>query len=261
MEYQTQPPPPDVQQGTPPNDASRGDGGADAGADAGLSQVLDQMQAMAQGQPVTIRHLIDHLADRGPAVAVFLMSAPFVFIPVPGLSTAVGLAVFGLSLALMVGGRPWIPGFIGRRHISPENLRRFAQGTRRVLDKLQRVVRPRMQWLTAPGLYQRLVGLSLLLATVLFALPLPIPGNNIPPAIGMCLLSLGLLQRDGLIVLIGHVYNLVLWVALVVAVIVFWNVVDDKVRSLWHRVAGEPAATQPVAALADWVTAAVAHLM
>ncbi|HLL88344.1 MAG TPA: exopolysaccharide biosynthesis protein [Tepidisphaeraceae bacterium] len=230
------------------------------GVDRGLAEVLAELEAMGAegGGGITIRTLIDRLADRGPAVAVFLLSAPFVFIPIPGLSTVVGLAVFGLSLAIIVGGRPWLPGFIAGRHVSPENLRRFSQGTGRVLAKLQKFVRRRMSWLTAPGLYQRLVGVSLVSATVLFALPLPIPGNNIPPAIGMSLLALGLIQRDGLLVLIGHVYTLLLWVALIVAVVVFWNVVDDKLRAVWHKLfgGGDPAATQPVvtalSAAVDW---------
>src|SRR5687768_15279928 len=72
---------------------------------AGLEEELKKLQMLAQGNAIPIRTLIESLAERGPALAVFLMSAPFIFIPVPGLSTAVGLAVFGLSIAVAVGGK------------------------------------------------------------------------------------------------------------------------------------------------------------
>lgn len=204
---------------------------------SGLAEELKRLQEEAGDQPVTVAKLIERLSDRGPAAAILLMSAPFVVIPIPGLSTAVGLAVFGLSLAVVIGGRPWMPGFVGRRQISPDNLRRLANGTERVLGWFRKLVKPRMNWLCV-GPNRRLAGVTLLAGTIAFALPLPIPGNNIPPAIGMVLLSLGLVQRDGLLVLVGHVYTWLMWAVFVVLGIVFWNVVASQAGEIWGKVAG-----------------------
>lgn len=229
----------------PPNEAIVGPGPAGTAAAAGaaieeaagLAEELKLLEAEADDEPMPVARLIERLSDRGPAAAILLMSAPFVVIPVPGLSTAVGLAVFGLSLAVVVGGRPWMPGFVGRRQISPENLRRLSNGTDRVLRWFNKVVKPRMSWLcTGPNV--RLAGVTLLAATIAFALPLPIPGNNIPPAIGMVLLSLGLVQRDGLLVLIGHVYTWTMWAVFIVLGVVFWNTVVLRAGEIWEKVTG-----------------------
>jgi hypothetical protein len=39
------------------------------------------------------------------------------------------------------------------------------------------------------------------------ALPLPIPLVNLIPAVALILLAVGLLQRDGLAVLLGHIFT------------------------------------------------------
>lgn len=184
--------------------------------------------------PITLTQLVTVLEDRGHAVAIILLVAPFVIIPIPGLSTIVGLAVIALSLGILLNRRPWLPSFIGKRHITPEGLHRIVSGTTRVLSKIEKLIKPRMEWLTGKS-WHWLIGLSLIFATIALALPIPIPGNNIPPAIGILLLALGLLERDGLFVLIGHIYTLALWVLLLVAAAFFWEAIDSYVHRLFSR--------------------------
>ena len=51
------------------------------------------------------------------------------------------------------------------------------------------------------SLVERLLGLVLLLLAILVALPIPFA--NQPPAVAQGLISLGLIERDGMVVLIG----------------------------------------------------------
>ncbi len=185
--------------------------------------------------PITLAQLVAVLEDRGHAVAIILLVAPFVIIPIPGLSTIVGLAVIALSMGILLNRKPWLPGFLGKRHITPEGLHRIVGGTTRVLSKVEKLVKPRMEWLTGKS-WHWLIGISLIFATIALALPIPIPGNNIPPAIGILLLALGLLERDGLFVLIGHLYTLVLWILLLVVAVIFWEAIDTYVHRLFLRV-------------------------
>ena len=67
----------------------------------------------------------------------------------------------------------------------------------------------------------RLVGvLCLVLALVLF---LPIPFGNIPPAIAISVIALGLLARDGAWVLVGSAIG-------VVSIAIVWGVVVALLR-------------------------------
>ena len=194
----------------------------------GLADDLRRLEEEANGMPITLDAIVAALQDRGHAVVIILLTAPFVILPIPGLSTIVGLAVIVLAFGILLNKKPWLPRFIGKRPISPEGLHRIIGGTNRVL----RCVEKRMTGKSWHGL----IGVSLILCTIALALPIPVPGNNIPPAIGILLLALGLLERDGLLVLIGHLYTLVLWAGLIALSFFFWDAVDSYVLRLLARV-------------------------
>ena len=194
----------------------------------GLADDLQRLREAANGVPITVDALLKALADRGHAVIILLLTAPFVFIPIPGLSTVVGLAVMGLSLGVLLNTGAWVPKFIRRRELTPETLERLINGTNRTLGKLSRFVKPRMQWMTGRS-WHWLAGISLFAANIAFALPGP-PGNNIPPALAMSLLALGLLERDGLILIVGHILTWVTWAAIIILLVFFWDLVDGYVQ-------------------------------
>jgi hypothetical protein len=197
---------------------------------------MDALLARANGQSITMQQMIDALQDRGHAVLLILLTAPFAVIPIPGFSTIGGAVIMCIAASLTLGFKPWVPGFIARKEISNERLTKLVHAVDIVFGKIGKMIKPRMQWLvTLPGSHFFL-GLSIMAATVALALPIPIPGNNIPPAICILILAFGLLERDGVMVIIGHVYNLLMWIAMFVAVYLFWAVVVTTIMGYWNRV-------------------------
>ena len=96
----------------------------------------------------------------------------------------------------------WLPANLRRGGIATADLR---QGLPRVLPWLERVEavsKPRLSFLFG-SVGQRLIGV---VCTVLaLVLILPIPLGNILPAAAVSVLSLALVQRDGLLALVGYV--------------------------------------------------------
>lgn len=210
------------------------DAQAPAAESPGLAADLQRLEDAANGMPITIDRLLETLSERGNAVAILILSAPFIFIPIPGLSTAMAIVILGLSIGVIVGGKPWLPGFVRRRELSPETLHRLISGTRRLLNKVGGMVRPRMVWLAHRSQHW-LIGISLIVTTIMFALPLPIPGNNIPPAIVLVSLSLGLIERDGLLVLLGHVGTVVMCLALALCAFLFWESIGSRMGAFFSH--------------------------
>jgi hypothetical protein len=200
-------------------------------AETGLAGDLSRLTVRANGEPITT------LADRGNVVAIILLSAPFVVIPIPGISTAVGGVILALSVAVMFSSNPWLPGWVRRKSVSFETLSKLVNGSKRVLKFMQKFMEPRIAWFATPKL-NWLHGLSLVAASVALMLPIPIPMNNAPPAIGILLLALGLLERDGLMLLIGHIYTWIMWLILIIVAIVFWSAVSGYVTNGWSKVSG-----------------------
>jgi hypothetical protein len=226
-----------------------------AGAeDRRLADDLDALLKHADGKPISVGEVMQVLSDRGHAVLILLLAGPFVFIPIPGLSTAFGLALIILGGCVMLGVKPWLPNFICRRQIRYELLTKIVHGVERVLKWVEKIAKPRLGFMTHRGMNWA-SGLTLISLAFLFALPIPIPGNNIPPALGMVIVAFGLLERDGLLVLVGHAYNLILIAVLFLAGNLLWRsiqVITDKLG--WTQ----PATQHSMLDLLDlWNTASV----
>jgi hypothetical protein len=58
----------------------------------------------------------------------------------------------------------------------------------------------------------RLIGLGIVIPVLGLMLPLPIPFSNSIPALAVVLLAIGMLEKDGLCVLLGHLTAVATWV-------------------------------------------------
>lgn len=139
---------------------------------------------------------------------------------IPGISTLAGLAMLVPAVQMAMGFRaPRLPRFIRRRRIGASALR--ALGGRAVpwIERIERYVRPRLIPLTMPPVQIAIGILTLGLALLVM---LPVPFSNLPPALAVLCFSLGLFERDGLLIGLGLVLAVVaLAIGSVMAVILY----------------------------------------
>lgn len=182
-----------------------------------LSSDLAELTLRSKGKSLTVGELQTELRGRGVAMLLLLLALPFCFLPVPGLSTPFGIAVLLIGTRLAFGQKPWLPEFIRNRRISEPRLVKVLAGGMRFARILEKVVRPRMHFLHHwPGMIN-LIGVGIVSGGLLLLLPLPIPFSNTIPAWAVVLLSAGMMERDGLLVLLGHLMTLVSWTFIILA--------------------------------------------
>jgi len=176
-----------------------------------LSTDLESLQAQVKGESLALVELKQSLKDRGTAMLLILLALPFCFIAIPGLSTPFGIAICLIGGCLMMGREPWLPRFILCRRLSSTRLAQLLTGAIRVARLLEKFVRPRLGFLHAgPGML-RLIGLGIVIASLGLMLPLPIPFSNSIPAWAVVLLAVGMMESDGLFVLLGHLTAIATW--------------------------------------------------
>ena len=176
-----------------------------------LSTDLESLQAQVKGESLTLVELKQSLKDRGTAMLLILLALPFCFIAIPGLSTPFGIAICLIGVRLVMGREPWLPRFILHRRLSSTRLAQLLTGAIRVSRQLEKFVRPRLGFLHAgPGML-RLIGLGIVIAGLGLMLPLPIPFSNSIPAWAVVLLAIGMMENDGLCVLLGHLTAIATW--------------------------------------------------
>lgn len=176
-----------------------------------LSADLAALRLRAAGKPFTVDELTKELKGRGFAMLPLLLALPFCVIPVPGLSTPFGIAVFFIGISIAAGQEPWLPAFARRKTISPARLVRILDGGIWFARTMERFVKPRMRFLQSwPGM-MNVIGLGIASGGLLLMLPLPIPFTNTIPAWAVVFLAAGIMQRDGLLVLLGFLLTLASW--------------------------------------------------
>src|SRR4029077_7327525 len=177
-----------------------------------LSADLELLQAHVKGKSLTLVELKQSLKGRGSAMLLILLALPFCFVAIPGLSTPFGIAICLIGGCLAIGREPWLPRFIMHRRLSTARSDQLLTAAIKVARQLEKFVRPRFAFLHAgPGML-RLIGLGIVIASLGLMLPLPIPFSNSIPAWAVVLLAIGMMEKDGLCVLLGHLTAMGAWI-------------------------------------------------
>lgn len=152
---------------------------------------------------LTVGDIVAVLRDRAFAVLVVLLGLPNCLPMPPPIPLVCGL-LLALVAVQIIAGRPapWLPSSLLHRSIARADVERAVLRAAPIFRRLERLSRPRMTVLET-DLAIRAIGFALLVLAIgiIFALP-PIVGQ-IPLGIAVCLLGLGLVERDGLVVLGG----------------------------------------------------------
>ena len=170
----------------------------------GTSDIVDQLleEARSDGEDgIPLGRVVDRFGRRGFGGLVLFLTLP-AFIPAPfGIFLGPMLGLTGLQL-LLGFSQPWLPQRIRRFAIPRARLQRLSQRLGNGLRRVERFARPRWPWCgEGPG--QLLSGLTVIVLGTLLALPIPF--TNWPFGIVLCLFALGLIERDGALIVFGWV--------------------------------------------------------
>jgi hypothetical protein len=179
----------------------------------------------ARADSLTVEGLVDKAEEGGFGFLIGVLA--LIAIPFVGLSTPFGLVIALLGAQLMIGlHHPWLPARARRRKLSMTMLDRVLGILTRRTRWLARLSRRRWEFVIQP----RLIGLGIVLLALGLALPLPFPGSNLIFLVPLFLYAIGILERDGLWIVLGHVGTLIDLALL----IVFGATVLAVLERLWR---------------------------
>ena len=166
-----------------------------------LSAILREI-AGRRSETISVGELMECFGGRAMGALLLVFGLACTLPLPPGSSTILGAPLVLLAPQLMIGVRaPWVPKRLRAHTIE---LAAFRKGLPRALgwlEKLEAVSRPRLAFLFGP-IGERTIGL--ICTALALVLILPIPGGNFLPGITVSVLSLSLVQRDGVLALLGH---------------------------------------------------------
>jgi hypothetical protein len=188
-----------------------------------LSAILRSLATSHDKDRISVGDLLAALEHRAIGALMFIFAVPNVLPTPPGTSTILGAPLIFLSAQLMLGRKPWLPGFISDRSLTQTEFEKVINVAAPWLERAEKLMRPRLALLARPPAEYVVGAICLLHALILI---LPIPLGNLPPAFAICLMVLGILERDGVWIILGVI-------ASVIAVAIAWGVVLALLWSAW----------------------------
>jgi len=170
------------------------------------------LRGVAESLPegtVSVRYLLSTVGEHSMLLLCIILTIPFLTpIPLPGVSTIFGAIVMLIAVGIILNRLPWLPKQVLDRPISSEQMGKVMHRGSQLSAKIERFVKPRLSVLSGTTTVNRVNGLLLLLGGTMLIMPLPfIPLSNMIPGYGILFLAIGMLQRDGLMILLGYLLN------------------------------------------------------
>jgi hypothetical protein len=200
----------------------------------------DQLQQAIDGLPpeqLSLDALLEQFGPHGLLLLTALLTLVFLIpVSIPGVSTVFGAGILLVGVSRLLRRPLWLPARLRQRQLPADKLR-SALGRGMVwVARLQKISRPhRLPSLVDRRLAETLNDAGLVLGAVLLMAPFGfVPFSNTLPALALLLLAIGLMQRDGVAVLLGHLMN--------IASVVYFGVLIGggglAVREMWQRMVG-----------------------
>jgi hypothetical protein len=153
----------------------------------------------------TLGGLIELFEEKSFAILfVLLLGVPALPLPTGGATHVFELIAVLLALQLIAGrDEIWLPERWRRLELAGDRHQRFITALMRMIRRLERFSRPRMRFLFGRRTTNVVFGLLVIGGSVAAFFAPPFTGLDTLPALGVVLLSLGVLLEDVLVVAVG----------------------------------------------------------
>jgi hypothetical protein len=153
----------------------------------------------------TLGSLVEVFEEKSFAIVfVLLLGVPALPLPTGG-ATHVFEVIAVVLAAQLIAGRTqiWLPARWCRMELAGPKQQRFIAGLMKLIRRLERFSRPRLRWLFDHRLSNVVFGVMVIAGCAGAFFAPPFTGLDTLPALGVVLISLGVLLEDFLVVVLG----------------------------------------------------------
>jgi hypothetical protein len=195
-------------------------------------KVSDDLQGWLEGDTdKTLGSLVEMFGEKSFAILfVVLLGVPALPLPTGGATHVFEIIAALLALQLIVGrDEIWLPQRWCKLELAGPKQQKFIAGLMKLIRRLERLSRPRLRFLFQTRVSNSVFGLLVLGGTAGAFFAPPFTGLDTLPALGVVLLSLGVLLEDVIVAIVG----LVVGVAGVLLEIILGSAVVHGVSSIF----------------------------
>jgi hypothetical protein len=171
-------------------------------------KVSDALEGWLEGDSdKTLGSLVEVFGEKSFAILfVLLLGVPALPLPTGGATHVFEIIAALLALQLIVGrDQIWLPQKWCKLELAGPKQQRFIAGLMKLIRRLERLSRPRLRFLFQTRVSNSVFGVLVIGGTAGAFFAPPFTGLDTLPALGVVLLSLGVLLEDVIVVALGLV--------------------------------------------------------
>ena len=174
----------------------------------------DQLAAIIEQLPpdrLTLGELLQVFGDEGLLLLTILLTLVFLIpVSIPGVSTVFGAAILLVGISRVFRRPLWLPAKLRARALPAARLRPALDGGLHWVRRLEKISKPyRLRGMVEGMLAGLFNNLAFILAALLLMAPFGfVPFSNTLPGLALLLYAIGMIQRDGTAILLGHLANI-----------------------------------------------------
>jgi hypothetical protein len=176
-----------------------------------LTGLLNELQRAAEhnGAKLSVGEIMDTIGKRsfGPLLLLGGLLGMTPVAAIPSAPTIIAVITLLVSVQLLFGRETvWIPRFLEKLSVKADRVKKAVKISRKPARVVDRMVRPRLELFTRPATDRLVAGVCVLIALCVPPLEL-LPFVAFVPSFAIAAIGLGILARDGLLVLIALIIS------------------------------------------------------
>lgn len=176
-----------------------------------LMKALDHVREIPE---ITLGTIVDNVEEEALLIVCLVSILPFMQpIPIPGLSSVLGLIVLLQGVGLLLWGKPLLTRKLKTVNIAHEKFEFIYKAANKFSNFTSKISTFKHPFANSRAM-QMICGLAIIISSGFLSLPLPIPFSNFIPALSIFLICVGLLEEDLILIVMGLGITLaVIWMA------------------------------------------------
>jgi hypothetical protein len=171
-----------------------------------FSGILKNLATDESRERISVADLLATMKDRAFGALLFIFAMPNTIPTPPGTSAILGIPLVFLSAQMALGRNPWLPKLIANRSMLRSDFAGMVDKASPWIARAERMLKPRWPACSSHTA-ERLLGCFCLVLAIVLALPIPL--GNMLPALAICMIAFGILEKDGVWIAIGTLLGIV----------------------------------------------------
>ena len=172
-----------------------------------ISTLLATIAKNGEGDRISVGQIVEALGARGFSLLIVILGLPNSLPMPPPIALVSGFLMVFISLQLIFGrSAPWLPKAVLKHSLARQDVAKAVATATPWVRWIEKLSKPRLSLFDYAASW-RVLGFGLLILSLGLVFALPVIGQ-IPIGIALCLMGLGLVERDGYLTLIGFAIGL-----------------------------------------------------